>query len=335
MEIPPYKGKPTLYLDQNILDLFVKSKLIDFRKVITDSYQIIYSDETLNEIKRSVGYESLFLDVLCSLNAFHIQIKVEQPNFVITNQALISNSNPYEEFEAYNSNTSDSEALIKSSLQSSFKFSGGLKGLSLSDIHENQISIFNEYLDSHVDLLDSIPLELREEFISNASAMKEQYRDILKTTEITLKENIIDERNWNGLKNYRDAVGIGPKELNNIDGPDVLEKIWQLYKSKPPYSNMNLDIHDFFCIKNNFIFPDLPLHNHQKVTAIYRMLDTIGYYPDSNINKERRFIASMSDNSHAAMASFCDHLMSRDMNFIKKVSAAYEFLRIPTIIYHL
>ena len=64
------------------------------------------------------------------------------------------------------------------------------------------------------------------------------------------------------------------------------------------------------------------------------MLNTLGYYPDSKVHKERRFIAAMSDNSHASIASFCNILLSNDESFIKKVSAAYEYLEISTLAQH-
>ncbi|TOB58863.1 hypothetical protein CGK02_22670 [Vibrio parahaemolyticus] len=56
----------------------------------------------------------------------------------------------------------------------------------------------------------------------------------------------------------------------------------------------------------------------------------MGYFPDSKVHKERRFIAAISDQSHASYATFADMLLSRDKSFIKKVEAAYEFLGVDT-----
>ncbi|GAB3216186.1 hypothetical protein GCM10027295_18380 [Pseudaeromonas pectinilytica] len=58
----------------------------------------------------------------------------------------------------------------------------------------------------------------------------------------------------------------------------------------------------------------------------------IGYYPDSETHRERRFIASISDQSHASIASFADIVFSRDERFVKKVRAAYEHLEINTAV---
>jgi len=72
--IPTYTGKPTAYLDQNILDLFVTYGLNEFSRSLTDKFQIVYSDETLKEIRRSHGYQDKFLNVLKDLNAAHLNI---------------------------------------------------------------------------------------------------------------------------------------------------------------------------------------------------------------------------------------------------------------------
>jgi hypothetical protein len=62
------------------------------------------------------------------------------------------------------------------------------------------------------------------------------------------------------------------------------------------------------------------------------MLNSLGYWPDLMVHKERRFISALSDNSHVSMASFCHVLFSRDKAFVKKVQAVYEYLEIPTVV---
>ncbi|MBQ0794209.1 MAG: hypothetical protein KBT81_16785, partial [Oleispira antarctica] len=116
--------------------------------------------------------------------------------------------------------------------------------------------------------------------------------------------------------------------------PNVLVKIWNELKKTPPYFDNVIDIDDFFQLKKNPIYPEQPYYKHQKVTAIYNMLNTLGYYPDSNVHKERRFTAAMSDNGHASIASFSNILLSNDESFIKKVRVAYEYLEISTIAQH-
>ncbi len=59
-----YSGKPTAYLDQNILDVLRKHNPIDFKDELLEKYQIVYSDETLKEIKRSGQNHEEFLKIL-------------------------------------------------------------------------------------------------------------------------------------------------------------------------------------------------------------------------------------------------------------------------------
>ena len=125
-----------------------------------------------------------------------------------------------------------------------------------------------------------------------------------------------------------------PKELNNLEPPQILNKIWHKFKSVHPFDKVCGDIDDFFRLKTNPIYPERPYFKHEKVHSVYNMLNSLGYYPDSKVHKERRFVAAMSDNSHASMASFCNVLLSRDENFVKKVTAAYEYLELPTIVIH-
>lgn len=122
-----------------------------------------------------------------------------------------------------------------------------------------------------------------------------------------------------GVRSYRKVVGIGPKELNNIEPPNVIEKIWDTTKVKFLNNDHINSLEDLFNIRINPIYPDRPYHLHQKITGMYNMLNTLGYYSDSQVHRERRFVAAMSDNNHASLASFCNLLLSIDRNFVKKV----------------
>jgi hypothetical protein len=331
--IPPYEGKPTVYLDQNILDFFTKEGLGGFGQILINDYQVVYSDETLKEIRRSKCFEETFLNVLKDLNAHHLKLIVEQPNFTITGKASISDRDPYIAYKEYCENSDDGVDIEHAMQQWLFKFSGGRKGDSIADIHNEQISVFSELMDSIMDNADELPVEIQSQLSDYTKEMASQHRAALEKTESIMLENIEDDKNWDGIKDFRSQVGIGPKELNNIEPPNVLVKIWDEFKTLPTYQS-TLDMDDFFQLKKNPINPEQPYYKHQKVTGIYNMLNTFGYYPDSKVHKERRFIASVSDNSHASIASFCQILLSNDLNFIKKVTAAYEYLKIPTQAHH-
>ena len=326
---PQYSGKPTLYLDQNILDLLVKNSVGSFGRELMDKFQIVYSDETLKEIRRSSGYESDFLNVLKDLGSYHLKIVIEQPGF-ITDKATITSRDVFEAFEEYCSNDNEYGSIENSMNQWLFKFSGGRSGDSISDIHEEQLAAFTQLMDGMLENAEELPAGMRTQIKEYSELMKEQYKSTLHELENTMSRDIPDTKEWNGIKSYRESVGIGPKELNNIEPPKVIEKIWDAVKVKLPKNDQINSLEDFFQIRINPIYPDRPYHLHQKVTGVYNMLNTLGYFPDSKVHKERRFIAALSDNSHASMASFCNLLLSRDENFVKKVRAVYEYLGVQT-----
>ena len=332
--IPPYEGKPTVYLDQNVLDFFTKQGLGEFGQILIKDYQVVYSDETLKEIRRSKGFEESFLNVLNDLKANYLKLIVEPPNFTITDKASISERNPFVVYKEYCENSDDGVDIEHAIQQWLFKFSGGRKGDSINDIHNEQISAFSELIESIMDNSDELPEETHRQLKIYTQEMTSQYKATLEKTESMMLENIEDDKNWDGIKDFRSQVGIGPKQLNNIEPPNVLVKIWDKLKTLPTYSQANIDIDDLFQLKKNPIYPEQSYFKHQKVTGIYNMLNTLGYYPDSKVHKERRFIAAASDNSHASIASFCNFLLSNDEHFIKKVNAAYEYLEIPTLAKH-
>lgn len=332
--IPSYNGKPTVYLDQNILDIFVKYGLGNLGKGFAKDYQIVYSDETLKEIQRSVGYESQFLDVLKKLNAAHIKLVLEQPHFLGTNSITITFREPYEAYEEHCENAEQWSDLESAQQQWLLKFSGGRQGATISDIHNEQLESFEKLMGSLKDNADVFPEELQEQLSFCTDSMIEQYKETLQRSEALMSKSISDEKSWNGINEFRKQVKLGPKQLNNIKPPNVLNQIWEMLKSSAPYSELNMDIEDFFQTKADPIYPDRTYYAHQKVTGIYNMLNTLGYYPDSKIHKERRFVAALSDTSHSSIASFCNYLISNDEAFIKKTAAAYEFLGIKTEAIH-
>jgi hypothetical protein len=330
VSIPQYAGKPTVYLDQNILDLFVKHGIGDFGLQLLEKFQVVYSDETLKEIRRSVGYENNFLYVLKDLNSFHLKIVVEQPGFIITDKATVIERDVFGAFEEYCCNDDEFGCIEKTMNQWLFKFSGGRVGESISEIHEEQLDAFSQLMIGMLDYANELPRGMREQLEEYSLLMTEQYETALKELEYTMQKDIPDTRNWNAIKSYRETLKVGPKELNNIEPPKVIEKIWKIYEDLLPSNEHIKELEDFFRIKSNPINPEEPYYLHQKVTGMYNMLNTLGYFPDSKIHKERRFVAAMSDNGHASMASFCALLLSRDESFIKKVRAVYEYLKVPT-----
>lgn len=330
-----YPEKPIAYLDQNILDLFVEDEFKEFLQYLRSNFIVVYSDETLKEVQRSGKGASKFITVLKELDAHHIKLHLEPPEFIDNGRATITSREPLEAFQEYCENTKEFDETASVMEEWLFKFSGGKTGVGISEIHSKQKTAFS-------NLMDNLELQLQKIYDENKEfeVLFEKYKDeatsqlegSLDELEKTLKENISDDENWSGIKDFRNATGVGPKQLNNLSPPNILYQIWKIYKDSPPYNNMGIGIEDFYGLKKNPIYPDRPYFKHQKVTGIYNMLNTLGYWPDSKMHKERRFVAAQSDNSHASLASFCHVLFSRDEAFVKKVKATYEHLEIPTVV---
>lgn len=333
--IPVYQGKLTVYLDQNMLDMFVKSGLGEFGEMLAREYQVVYSDETLKEIKRSVGYESKFLDVLNLLGAFHLKVCLDK-NFQPTGKATITERDSYQAFNEYNSNEPVYERIYKSMMLNVQKVYGGLSEHTFEDIRDSQNDAYNELhsfmLKNIEDLKPHYP-DLAVQLEAQADEMKQKLSNALFESARLASENVSDSIGWSGIKDFRRSLDIGPVQLNNIEPPNVIQQIWSLCLEKLP-KEVNITLEQFFGIESNPIYPSVEFFKYQKVDSIYNMLNMLGYFPDSKVHKERRFIAAISDQSHASYATFADILLSRDKAFLKKVEAAYELLGVDTNTFH-
>lgn len=333
--IPVYQGKLTVYLDQNMLDMFVKSGLGEFGEMLAREYQVVYSDETLKEIKRSVGYESKFLEILNQLGAFHLKVCLGE-NFQPTGKAAITERDSYQAFNEYNSKEPVYDRIYKSMMLNVQKVYGGLSESTFEDIKDTQIDTYDELhnfmLKNIEDLKPHFP-ELAVQLEAQADEMKRKLSDALSESARLASENVSDSIGWSGIKDFRESLDIGPRQLNNIEPPNVIQQIWPLCREKLP-KEVNITLEQFFGIESNPIYPKIEFFKYQKVDSIYNMLNMLGYHPDSKVHKERRFVAAISDQSHASFATFADILLSRDKSFLKKVEAAYEFLGVNTNIFH-
>ncbi|HCH2102058.1 TPA: hypothetical protein NKR60_005206 [Vibrio parahaemolyticus] len=333
--IPVYQGKLTAYLDQNILDIFVKHGLGEFGEMLAREYQVIYSDETLKEIKRSVGYENKFLDVLNQLGAFHLKVCLDE-HFQPTGKATITGRDSYQAFHEYNSNEPVYERIYDSMMMNVQKIYGGANDCTFNDIKDTQIAVYDELhnfiLKNIEDLKPEYP-ELAIQLEAQAEDMKKKLADAVSESARLASQNVSDPIGWSGIKDFREFLSTGPMQLNNIEPPNVIQQIWGICQEKLP-NEVDVTLEQFFGIESNPIYPSSEFFKYQKVNSIYNMLNMLGYYPDSKVHKERRFIAAISDQSHASMATFADMLLSRDKSFLKKVEASYEFLGINTHTFH-
>ncbi|WDL84048.1 hypothetical protein IU367_07680 [Aeromonas bestiarum] len=327
-----YTGKPTAYLDHNIIDVFVKKRDLPFASELKEKYQIIYSNETLKEVKRTGTRGSEFLEVLESLEAMHLQIQITD-SFQITDKAILRKSNPFDEFESYCKNIEPVyEMMEKATAQSLLKFYGGRAGSDFDNINREQVDSFSHlmsYISDQVDEIKGLVPGIESAVSSYTKEMQNSFNEALAQSTAELRKHIKDELNYSGIQTYRNHMNVGPVQLNNIQPPNVIEKIWSIYKSLDGYKESVFSIEQFLGISINPIY-NREMFLHEKVTAIYNILNVIGYHPDSKMKHDRRFTAAMSDAEHAAIASFSDYIFSRDAAFIHKTRAAYEYLKVKT-----
>lgn len=329
--IPTYRGKPTAYLDHNILDLLVKNPSVDFKTQLKDQFQVIYSDENLKEIKRTGENGSSYLKVLEELGALYLKL-VLTPKFEVTGDATITKLSPFVAFDNYCENFNPFyEKLKQSMFQSLLKFYGGRGDASFEDIKNGQIDAFDNFMIYLRDLGDEFQeldpnSDINSQILACTLDMKKKHDTAVAQSANELRKYIDDERNYSGVKIYRDYTRIGPIQLNNIEPPNVVEKIWEAHSELDGYKRNGFTVEQFYGISWN------PTYNREmflfeKIASIYNTLNLVGYYPDSKMKKERRLTAAMSDAGHASIGSCADYVFSRDLAFVKKTRACYEFLR--------
>lgn len=327
-----YDGRPTAYLDHNILDVLVEKRDLPFASELKEKYQIIYSDETLKEIKRTGDNGSKFLEALEKLEAMHLQIFVTE-KFEITDKAIIKELNPFDAFQNYCTNIEPVyEAMEKATAQSLLKFYGGRAGSGLDEINREQSDSFDgliNYILNQADELNSLAPGAYVAVSSYTKEMQKSFNEALTKSTAELRKHIEDESNYSGVQEYRNHMNVGPKQLNNIKPPNVIEKIWQIYKHLDGYREKNFSTDNFLGISCNPAYKR-EMYLHEKVLTAYNVLNIVGYYPDSRMKHDRRFTAAMSDAGHAAMASFASYLFSRDAALINKARAVYEYLNVKT-----
>lgn len=326
-----FTSKKTAYFDHNILNHVLRYPVASVFEEMASKYQVVYSDETLREIKRSVGGEQDLLNVLVSLKAMHVKIYLDE-NFEHTGEAVLSESNPYAAYERVCFEDQFVEKLNSAAQASLRKFYGD-KGLLECDELEDRSGL--EFKKVLADLVDAV---------SNSTPNDSQYTERFEAFAarflmdmVTAQRHTADMMGrYRGdgvapvVKNYRDSVGIGPRELNNIAPPNAIEKIWKLHKNLDGYRGMGYSVEDFLGV--SYISKGLNglVTDFQKVISAYNVLNVIGYHNDSGLKHERRFISSMSDANHVAYASFTDFIYSSDDGLLTKAAAIFEFLNLKT-----
>ena len=321
------------YLDHNVLDLITKGdpdRVVDLLK--RWALIPVFSNENLAEIRRSIGHEQSFLELLDRIKARHL-VPALDASFKHTGGAEIRQVSPFEAYNTYKDNAYPLPPLgfgLSGMLQ---KFYGGRQNQTFAEIFSKGADELLVLLKTAEDALQEVPglddhtrATLSGFFGDLPGMMREQYHSF--AAQIDADPNAF-------VKQLEQASGLEPKVLKNIGGPDVLRKIWKLVENRYPGVAGNFET--FFGIKP---FPfDMDAGRErtmlEKVNGIYHQLNFLGYYRDSQMSRQRRFVASFSDMTHAGLATFCHVLICRDEDLVMKAAAAYEYVNVRTrILYY-
>jgi len=327
----------TVYFDHNVLDSIIKGRLPFnlIQQLIAPEYGYIpvFSSENLEEIERSKGYEATFLNLLKASNAKYLMPGLTS-DYHYTGEASLVDVDPFDQFELQKKHRLDSPEMgygFNGMLQ---KFYGGLSDKNFSDIFSSGATEFDHLLDSVLDESnnDEIQGNNEEELRRSLDYGKLILRQLLER----LGQNMDEEYGApNLVRSLEKSLGGGPKILNNICGPRVLEKLWKEVQKCLP--NNSLSMEQFFGLEPvPVVTPtNWPLSTVEKVNAIYHTLNFIGYYRDKSMHKPHRFGAHFSDMTHAGLAAFTELFISMDEDLVKKAMAAYEYLSVKTVVVHM
>jgi hypothetical protein len=358
--------KPLAYIDQNILDHIIKGFLPGMENYLRENYRVVYSKYTLDEIayagRNEAKYSKEFLDLLGRLNSFFIR-PLTDGNFVEQEQLAIRDSSPHKIYAEHISNTEYEyvELAIYRLMQ---KLYGGLPGTTLADLSKDDVQMF-ERLTMETDakiadleqFLPELSALLKDEVEVNSGDITQKETASLQDTlpnlihmlkeqneaqndrfegivakRIACMDSVNDDPNWSPINDFRKATKLQPHHLKSIKFPDVIGQIWKILSEIEGLDTLSLET--FFRIDQNYINPGQAMTTRQKVSAMYSMLNYIGYEPDTKLHNDKGFRRSLNDMGHVSMASGVDCLVTGDDRMVMKAAAIYEFLGNSTVILH-
>lgn len=338
-------ARPLVYLDQNVIDAIRKKKLLGLIPTFHSDYRAVYSDETFREIKRAAdggGDAQSFLQVLYDLDAYYIK-RTTDSNFVPQNEIVIHSHSPFELYDEYIGNL-NLEYLLDAQTLLNQKMMGGLPNMSLSEIELQIVNAYERLLDDIGKSLDNLGEEdasqelidsLKNELKSTREVQLSAYKNVVRQS-IRAFQAQIDSSELSMLLQFRESLNVNPLHLNNIEPPNVVEQIWQQVSKNEVVASSDTSIEQFFGVtKKSYSFPDQDNAPSDHVIGVYQILNMVGYHPDKKPHNPNSFVSTSSDMVHASMGYYCSAIISCDDRFVKKTSAAYDFLNIPTRVLHI
>lgn len=149
-----YSGKKTAYLDHNILNYFIRFPEVSAFGDIFADFQVVYSDETLREIRRGDEGTEARLKVLENLGAMHLKPYTDE-NFEISNDAILSAADIRAEFNRVCDESVLTERINSSTQQTLQKFYGNNDLDSISQLTDQQSKEFKEVFNNLLEEMSS------------------------------------------------------------------------------------------------------------------------------------------------------------------------------------
>ncbi len=315
-----------IYLDHNILDALIKGRISRHDLYLCyKNNTIVYSNETLMEIRKSTGYEHKFLEVLKDLEARFLFVESNASGH-ITGSWEIREVDPFVAFDTLNytlASTTNSNFGFDEIVQ---KLYGGASDKSFSEIAAQSLIDLEDMLDS---TLQEARVELSENEYQIIALKFEELKQQMSASSNEMGSLFDKTTSENNFTTCDDIIGVGPLELKNIVPPKVVEKVWEMVSTKLP---KEATFEKMFGLAAQYEGAYVPKTNIERCNAMYHALNYFGYYRDSGMKKLRRVHASSSDMSHTGYASLCNILVSDDEDFCKKAMAVYEYLKIGTYV---
>lgn len=310
------------YLDHNIADAILKGRGEPVRAIINKLELVpVYSDENIKEIQNTPEREAEFLELFSSLKA--MRIFEEIVDFKFTGSILVSDQDIFDRVAELKQAPADDSSM--DGLEFIRKYYGGVDNMSFQQgltqpLIEQQRVLEGALLES--DGLDAATILQ----IESSLAEIPHTLGLLNQAAEELDQEAAGDKVL--VAKMEEHIKQGPVQLNNIDPPEVLEKIWGLvgqYFGAPQRT-----LEQFFGIGMDMSFLNLGSRNQDfvNINSILNNLNMIGYYRDSNLGEKQRFEASWSDAEHSCYASRCHIFFCNDKRLRKKTIAALEYLKI-------
>jgi len=309
------------YLDHNILDHMIKVETSNF-EVILEELELtpVYSDETLNEIRRSEGSQDRFISILQKIKARYLHPELDK-NSTFTGYAQIDPVDVSAHYEFFINN-------YVPPTNTGFGFNAMIQKMYNGRPDESFTEIFEKAKDEIQTLFNTADFEFEDDKLT--SAFQSISSSLLETTighmnDIGMKLDAEDNASVSATDKL---LKVGPKVLNNIHPPGIVNQIIEFLEDENSYADFQ-----YTKLFDGSLISELygrKMTSLEKVNALYHLLNYFGYHRDKKLQHESKFTASSSDLTHVGYASFCSFLFSFDKDLIYKASAAYEYLKIGT-----